>query len=282
MDKIPPAVMEAISNAEKWNFVSKGIKVEISDIKYFPAQRGKTNVIFGFKTSEEESTGTEEGNTVEDSGKRILALRLYDIKNKKDAETNFFSIDIDPSYKKSDTYYFEFQAGIRSYEIVMFLSKPDLSELATTKRELKVPDMYPQKLGFSSLLLYKKMERLPQVPAEFKVYKNSFPLGVFLLYPIKKGLIEPDISPSVLFFVNGASLANTSKKFKLRISYTLKKDDKVIVKYKPKVVNSNLLAQPLPVVVKGEKLNGEYDFDIEVTDLVNQQRANKKISLKYL
>ncbi len=276
---LPKKLKEAFEKTEVGETIKTGLELNFSKIKFFPAQGEKTNIIIGFNFKE--IKGDKEENEKKDSElKDVLAVRIINKKKKKEKITVFAQVD-NSGRDIKDNYYFEIQANPGEYEVIGIISTRDLKKMGSHKIDLKVPDMFPNRVALSSLILYKKLKQLDEAPVGFKVYKNSYPMGMYMVYPLEENVVESNVNPRLLYFVLGAKTNKLSRQYQLQITYTLLQGDKVIEKYKPVVLNNTVIDQPLPLIVKGEKLSGKYSFEIEVMDVVSRDKTKKTIELLY-
>jgi hypothetical protein len=280
--KLPKKLKEAFEKTEVGETIKTGLELNFSKIKFFPAQGEKTNIIIGFNFKElkGEKDNLKDNEKKDSELKDVLAIRIINKKKKKEKVTVFAQVD-NSGRDYKDSYYFEIQAKPGEYEIIGIISTRNLKKMGSQKIDLKVPDMFPDKVALSSLVLYKNIKQLDEAPIGFKVYKNSYPMGMYMVYPLEKNIVESGENPRLLYFIIGAKTNKLSRKYQLQITYRLLQGEKVVEKYKPVVVNNTVVDQPLPLIVKGEKLAGKYSFEIEVMDIVSRNKTKKTIELLY-
>lgn len=274
-NKIPKKLKEAFSKTEKGEVIQEGMELKFSEIRFFPAQGEKTNVIISFSFKE-----NEQKEEKEEKKSDVIAVEVINKKDPKKKVTVFSPIG-NSEKSENNFYYFEIQAKPGEYEIVGIVSTRDLKKMGSHKIDVKVPDMFPTKLNLSSLLVYKDIKKLGEPPIGFKIYENCFPMGLYMVYPIEGNIVNPGVSPRLLYFINGAKKNKLSRQYQIKISYRLLKDGKEVEKFKPVVVSNNVVDQPLPLLVKGEKLSGKYEFEVEVLDIVSREKVKKSIVLFY-
>ncbi len=279
-NKLPKKLKEAFVKTEAGETIKTGMELKFSTVKFFPAQGEKTNIIIGFNFKEEKEEKNEQKEKNKVDFNDVIAVRIINKKKPKEKVTVFAQVK-DSGRDFNNFFYFEIQAKPGEYELIGIISTRDLKRMGSNKIDIKVPDMFPNRVSLSSLILYKNIKQLDEAPIGFNIYKNSFPLGMYMIYPIENNIIEPMANAKLLYFINGASKNKLSKQYQLKITYRLLKDDKVIEKYKPVVINNNVVDQPLPVMVKGEKLSGKYIFEIDVMDIVSRNSVKKSIELLY-
>ena len=276
-NKLPKQLKEAFAKTETGEVIKSGMELNFSTIRFFPAQGEKTNVIVSFKFKELEQKEEEKTEKAEND---VLAVEVINKKEPKKKVTVFAPIE-NSGENSNDYYYFEIQAKPGEYEIVGIVSTRNLKKMGSHKIDVKVPDMFPNKVSLSSLLLYKGLKKLEEPPIGFKIYKNSFPMGMYMVYPIEGNVVSAGVSPRLLYFINGLKKNKLSRQFQVKISYKLLKDGKEVEKFKPVVINNNVVDQPLPLIAKGEKLSGKYKFEVEVMDIVSRDKVKDFVDLEY-
>ncbi len=273
--KVPEIIEKSILMAKEGKMISSGIEVVFNDVYFFPTQGSTSEVVFSFKY------GTINDKTEREESKKIkrdvAVIEIINKKKKKESIRLFYPLEGE-LYRTDGPLYFEFQAKPGEYTVIIAVASSDLKKVGTMRKDLKVFSMRTKKLDTSSIVFIKDLKQLDAVDTKFKIYKNSFPMGMYIAYPYIENSFRANENPQVLFFILGAKVHKMSRKFKISLGFSiLNSEGKEIAKFKPQTIESTVVVQPIPLVIKGKPLSGNFTLKINIIDLSTRKSIKKMI-----
>ncbi len=274
--KIPKILKESLKKAEMGEVVKNGFFVKPFSVYFFPAQGGSTQVIFSFKYNLVDD-GIEKDKKISEKKRDIAVIEIMGEKNRKKPLRLFYPLEGE-LYRTNKPIFFEFQVKKGTYTVVFGVASSDLKRIGANRKIVDIPTMNPKKLDTSSIIFIKNLKQITESNQGFSLYNGEFPMGMYMAVPYEEYNFSFRETPQLLFFILGAKLHKLSRKYKISIGYSIVDDSgKTVVKFKPQTIESTVVVQPIPLVMKNKPLSGNYTLKIEIIDLATRTKVRKEV-----
>ncbi len=182
-----------------------------------------------------------------------------------------------------------------NYLMAMAITSLDLERIGTFYLEFTNPDVrsFTDKLDTTPIFCVEDIEQMPSTEIRTEVHRGYFTYSILRIFPNFENVFAPGEKLDVFFFIYG-TVPGADQRFHIEISYEVKKNDELTIRYEPQAYDTPLISQPLPMKQTmlitsetGEERRetrdlepGNYILVIDIKDKISGNSATKHLEFE--